>query len=249
MSPQGALQLENQWRARHGAEQGRERLPRLEVERPVLHLDEGVAAELAVEWLEFVVGLPDAIGVAIAVDEGAPHDHAAVRGQGVRQHLGPVGVRAAVLLRAGLSLGIRLDQEAAEVGNLSVDLGDLARPPGLDVAGQRVVRALAADLGRRAEPRREIHGDTVRPEGIGQGRHLVQVRGCQDLRVRIDVGKDRPVDADGRVGAGVVLVPLRDGRRQGAPAKRRHRLASRAIGADAMGSTAAPMWRVFPTED
>ena len=96
----------------------------MEVERPVLDLDEHVVAERAVERHELLVGALDAVGIdGGVVDEGAPHDDAAVRRDRVGEHVGAVGVGALVVLRAGLALAVGLHQEAAEVGDRLVDLG------------------------------------------------------------------------------------------------------------------------------
>ena len=84
----------------------------------VLHLHEHVVGELAVERHELVVGLLGAVfGILGSIDERAPHHDAAVRRERVGEHVRAVGVRAAVVLRARLALGVGLDQEAAEVGD------------------------------------------------------------------------------------------------------------------------------------
>ena len=49
----------------HGAEQRMQRLARLEIERPVLHLQQHVGAELAIERLELGVGLLDAVVLVV----------------------------------------------------------------------------------------------------------------------------------------------------------------------------------------
>ena len=124
------LQLGHDRRLRHGAEERMERLARLEVEGAVLHLHEDVVAEPAVERHELHVGALDAVGVDVGVvDERAPHHDAAVRRDGVGEHVRAVGVRAAVVLRAGLALAVGLDEEPAEVGDARVDLVRLVAPP------------------------------------------------------------------------------------------------------------------------
>ena len=98
----------------------------------------------------------DAVGIdVLVVDERAPHHDAAVRRQRVGQHVGAVGVRAAVVLRAGLAFAVGLDDEAAEVGNQPVDLVRLrlsttAPPPGR--ADRRSAGRRAASA-RRSSPR------------------------------------------------------------------------------------------------
>ena len=88
-----------------------ERLARHEVERPVLRLDEDVVAEGAVERHELLVGALDAVGIdGGVVDEGAPHDDAAVRLDRVGEQVGAVGVGALVVLRPGLAFAVGLDE-------------------------------------------------------------------------------------------------------------------------------------------
>jgi hypothetical protein len=45
-----------------------------------------------------------------------------VRRDRVGEQVGAVGMRAAVVLRTGLPFAVRLDDEAAEVGNALIDL-------------------------------------------------------------------------------------------------------------------------------
>ena len=165
------LQLGHQRRPRHRAEERAERLARLEVERAVLHLHDDVVAEAAVERHELQVGALDAIGIDLRrVDERAPHDDAAVRRDGVGQHVGAVGVRPLVVLRPRLPLAVRLDQESAEVRDEPVDLVGLLAPPPRHRRVERIGRGQAADRARRGEVGREVHADPVRPEHAAPAR-------------------------------------------------------------------------------
>ena len=216
------LQLQHRLRARHRAEQRVERLARLEVDRPVLHLQLHVRPERSVERHQLGVRLLGAIlGDVGLVDERAPDDDALVRRERVRQHVGAVGVRAAVVLRAGLALGVRLDQEAAEVGDQRVDLVDLRAPPGGDGRVPRIGGGDAAELDRRAPARGEKNADPPRAKHVGQRRHLAQVGRRQDLRAGVDVVQRDRVDADRRVGARVVAHARRHGVGQLVPAPQR----------------------------
>src|SRR5258708_1366873 len=99
------------------------RLPRLGIARPRLYLRETVRAEPARWRHELRVGALDAVGIGICVvGEGAPHDDGAVGSQRVGQDVRAVGVSAAVVLRAGLSLAVRLHDETTEVRNQAIDL-------------------------------------------------------------------------------------------------------------------------------
>ncbi len=104
----GELEFHRQGRFGHGAKQRVEGLAWLEVDRAVLDLEDHVGAELAVQRRELQVGLLVAVvGAAMVVNEGPPHQHAAMIGQGVGQHVGPFGVGTVVIMRAGLAFGIR----------------------------------------------------------------------------------------------------------------------------------------------
>ena len=63
------------------------------------------------------------------IHECAPHHDAAVRRQCGGEHIGAIGMRAAVILRTWLAFGIGLDEKAAEVRNVSVDLIHFIPPP------------------------------------------------------------------------------------------------------------------------
>ena len=154
-----------------------ERLARLEVERAVLHLHEDVVAEAAVERRELQVGALDAIGIdLVVVDEGAPHHDAAVRRDGVGQHVGAVGVRALVVLRPRLAFAVGLDDEAAEVGNARVDLVGLRAPPGAPPRGRadRPWRDAVSVRGA-AKLADEVDADAVGPQRRGDRRDLGEV--------------------------------------------------------------------------
>jgi hypothetical protein len=203
----GDLELHAEVGLRHGPEQRMERLARLEVDRPVLDLDDDVVAELAVERLELAVALLGAVvGLLVRIDEGPPHHDPAVRPHRVGQHVGPVDMGAAVVLRSRLALRIGLHQEAAEIGNGLVDLVGFGLPEGADGRVQRVGGLQAADLDRGREPGRQIDLDAVRPEHVGQGRGLGDIRRGQAVGLGVDVVQHRAVDADRRVGPGVVDV-------------------------------------------
>ena len=213
----GDLQLQRQRRAGHRAEQLMERLAGLEIERTIFHLDHRAGVELAVQRFELVVRLADAIGAVVAVNEGPPHDDAAVRRQRGGQHVGAVGVGVPVVGRPRLAFGVGLDQEPAEVWNHRVDGVRQVDPPGLDRAVRGVGRGETADLLGRAELGRQVDGDAVRAEGGRQRGHLGQIGARQNLGVGVDVVEHDAVDADGRIGAGVIGVTFRERPRQGAP--------------------------------
>ncbi len=192
----GDLELDHQGRVRHRPEQRVERLARLEVERPALHLHDHVAAEAAVERDELVVRLAHAVARhLVAVDEGAPHHDAAVRRDRVGEGVGAVGVRAAVVLGAGLPLGVGLDEEAAEVGDRRVDGVGRGLPPRAHARVERVGRGQAADLARRAEARGQVDAHAVGPQHAGHRGHLGEVRRGERARVGVHVGEHGAVDA------------------------------------------------------
>ena len=90
-----------------------------------------------------------------------------MRRQRLGQHVGAVGVRALVILRTGLALGIRLDQKAAEIGYRGIDLIDLGLPPGAHRGIQRIGGLQSAEFDGRAETRGEIHADAIGTQRVG----------------------------------------------------------------------------------
>ena len=161
------LHFEHQRRFRHGAEQRMERLARLEVDRSVLHLQQHVVAKLPIERHELGVRLLRAvIGLLVRVHERAPHHHATVRRQRIGQHVRAVRVGAAVVLRTRLPFRVRLDEEAAEVRNLAIDLIHLRAPPGLHAGVERICGLQSTDLDGRAEARGQKHAHAVGPQHV-----------------------------------------------------------------------------------
>jgi hypothetical protein len=80
------------------AEQRMERFARLEIDGPVLHLHQHVVVEFSVERHELAVGLACAIVRRfVRVDECTPHDDPSFA-DGICEHVGAVGVGAAVVL-------------------------------------------------------------------------------------------------------------------------------------------------------
>ena len=127
---------------------------------------------------ELHVGPLGAIGIdVLVVDERAPDDVAAVRRERVGEHVGAFGVAAAVVLRAGLPFGVRLDGEAAEVGHQRVDLLDLALPPAATPGSSGSAVFKPPSLQRRGDVRREIQPDAVGPEDVRQRRDLGEIVG------------------------------------------------------------------------
>ena len=128
-----------------------ERLARLEVHRSVLYLHDHIVSKLSVERLELLHGLVGPVGAGRTVYKGPPHNYAAVRLQGFRQHIGSVGVGAAVILRACLAFGIGLYQEAAEIRDCGIDFRSLVLPPLAHLRIERVA-GLETAQGHRAGP-------------------------------------------------------------------------------------------------
>ena len=191
------LELHHHLGLAHTAEQGVEGLAGLEVDGAVLDLDEHVVGELAVEALELLDRLVGAVGAGGAVDEGAPHHDAAVGADGLSQHIGAVGVGAAIVLRTGLALGVGLHKEASEVGDSGVDLISLVLPPLAYLRVERIA-ALQAAEGDGAGPfDGEVCGDAVFTKDVRDLGHAGDVLGVEDQRVGVDVVEGGAVDADG----------------------------------------------------
>ena len=69
------------------------------------------------------------------------------------QHIGAISVRAAVVLRTWLALRVGFDEEAAEVGDDSIDLSHFMLPPSTHSGIEWVGAVQAADLDGRRESR------------------------------------------------------------------------------------------------
>ncbi len=218
----GDLHLHHQRGLRHGPEQRVERLPRLEVDGPVLHLQDHIVPELAVQGDELGIGLlGPVVRLLLGVDEGPPHHDPAMRRQGVGQHVGPVRMAAAIVLRPRLALRIGLHQEAAEVGDRAIDLVRLGLPPGLHRRVGRVGGLQPPDLDGRREPRRQIDLHPIGPEHIGERRGPLQIGGRQAGGLGVDIVQHRPVDPDRGVGPGIVRIARVLPARQGLPVPQR----------------------------
>ncbi len=144
-----------------------------------------------------------------------------MRSQRFGEHVCAVVVVRAVILRPRLALRIRLHLEAAEVGDQAVDLIYLIPPPRGDRRIARVARFQAAELHRRGEKGREVHPEAVGPEEVGQRSRFVQVFGGQAFGLGVDVVQADAVEADGRAGAGVVVITRVEHVRQVVPLPQR----------------------------
>ena len=192
------------------AEDRRRRLAHLKVDRAVLDLQDRGVVEAAVERVQVVVGGARAIVLEVApvhvvvVDETAVEDQAAVRGQRARDHVGGVGVVAAVRRGAEASLRVGLEHEAAEVRDCAVDPVDGLLPEGDDARVERIERGQAADALRAAEVDRDEEAHAPGAERVGDARELGQELGREHARVGVDVVDRAGVDADRRHQARVV---------------------------------------------
>ncbi len=114
----------------------------------------------------------------------------------IGQHVGPVGVRAVIVLRTRLALRVGLHQKAAEIGNEAVDFIGLGLPPGANCRVERIGRVQPTDLNGRTEASAQIDAQSVRPEDLGERSSLLEVRCGKHDRACIDVGEDSSVDPD-----------------------------------------------------
>src|SRR5258708_25182400 len=135
-------------------EQRRGRLAHLEVDRPVFYLQYNVVVELAVQSLKIVVRRRGPVVLRIApvhvvvIHEAAIEDDASMRLERPRNYIRRIGMGAFVERRPEPSLRIRLEHEAAEVGNRGVDLVNRLRPPIRNRGFERVERRETAHLPR-----------------------------------------------------------------------------------------------------
>jgi len=200
------LQLGHLRRLLHLVEDGGVGFARLEVERAVLRLQDDVVAELAVELGKLRDGLFHTVLALVLrpIDKGAPHHDAAVGLQRVGQHVGAVGMGAAIVEGAGLTLAVGLHEEAAEVGDELVDLLGLPLPPPLHPLVKRVGGGKVAKGLRRAEVHRQIDTQAPGAQLVGYHLHTVKIGGGEHLRRGIHIVQHRAVDADGGAGPGIL---------------------------------------------
>ena len=118
---------------------------------------------------------------------------------------------AAEVLRARLTLGVGLHEEAAEVGDHLVDLLHLVLPPTDDLGVERIGCLQTAYLDGRGEVDGEIDADAVGTQLVGNGLRLLQTLCGEGFGLGVDVVEHGAVDADRRIGAGVDLEPFRIG--------------------------------------
>ena len=206
----------------HRAEQRMKRLARLEINRPVLHLDRDVRTELPIQPHELDVSALGAIRIdVVVVNKRAPDDVALVRRERIGQHIGAIGMSAAVSFRAGLPFGICLHEKTAEVRNQPVNLVRLGLPPIDHALVQRIGRGQSAQPRGRGKIRGQIHPHAIRPPHIRQRGNFAQHLRPKNAHVGIDVVDDRAVDADGGAGARVIRVTRAEFFRQFVPLPQR----------------------------
>src|SRR5690554_975468 len=131
----------------HGAKQRAEGLSRLEIYRPVLHLNDHILTELSLQWHKLIIGLFGTIFTAGIVDKCPPHHDAPMWLQSISQHIGTLGMATAVILRSGESLRIGFHQEPSEIGYQTVYLIHLGVPPLLYLRIKRIGVLQSPQLG------------------------------------------------------------------------------------------------------
>ncbi|MNJ42927.1 hypothetical protein D3C77_379100 [compost metagenome] len=140
----GNLELQHLIRLFHRAKQRRYRLFDLKIHRPVLDLQDDVLFKPAVQRLEMIVCGTGPVSFAVTpvlmaiINEASPQHETAVGLQRFGQHVRPIGMIAAVGERARAVLGVGLNQEPAEIGNMPVNVSRLLLPPFLNGRFKRV---------------------------------------------------------------------------------------------------------------
>ena len=201
------LQLNRQPGARHGAKERVKRLAGHKVERAVLDLQDDIVAKLSVQSRELPVSLPHAVELVVRrVDKGPPEEQPAMGRERLGKQIGSFRMGALIIVGAGLTLRVGLDEETAEIGDQRVNLRHLGPPPGLHGRIERIRGLESADFNRRAEPGGEVHADAVGTKLVGQRRHFAQVVGRQDERAGIDVVEHGAVEPDRRERACIIAV-------------------------------------------
>src|SRR6266849_4926702 len=199
----GNLQLDRLVRFLQPAEEGRDRLARLEINRPIFDLDDYIAFEGSIERMKDVVCGSGSIILGVApiemmvIDKRPIKKESAVRSESTSEHVGCVGGSSAVNGRPSLPFGISFDDETHEVGDLAIDLVDLALPPVRDVRVQRIKGVETVDRFRTAQVDRKRELDAPRAKHIGDAAELRQKAVVQNARIGVDVVYVAAVHANG----------------------------------------------------
>ena len=156
------------------AEERRDRFAYLEVNRPMLDLDDHVVVELAVERMEIVVRSLCAIVLGIrpiemmVVNKRAIKNDSVVRRKCTRNHVGGIGRRAAIRCRTEAALRIRLNHHTGKIWNEPVHVIKLFSPPFGDTRIRGIKSIQAAHHFRAAEVDGNGKPDSPRTKHIGQ---------------------------------------------------------------------------------
>ncbi len=183
-------------------EERRDRLAHLEVDGPMLDLDDDVRLEGAVERVEVVIAGASAIGLevvpveVIVVDEAAIEHDSAVRFEGACDCVRGLCGRASVFGWPDAAFGVGLDDEAAEVGNQLVDLIYLLLPPRRDLRVYGIEGCEAADDLRAGEIDGERHAHSPWAECVCDARQLMQHRWIERAQVGVYVVDRASVEPD-----------------------------------------------------
>ena len=132
-----------------------------------------------------------------------------MRPQGLRQHIGTVGMGPPIILRPGLPFGIGLHKETAEIRDERIDFIGLGLPPGEHRRIQRVSGLEPAETHRGCPFDREINPDTVLPEDVGYPGHPLYMLSVKNKRIGVDIIEHRAVDPDRRAETAVTADTLR----------------------------------------
>ena len=161
------LQLHHQWGFRHCPKKRIKRLSGLKINRSVFDLYKNIGCEFSVQRYEFQISAFGSVFInGHIINKGPPHNCAAIRLQSFGQHIGSVGMTSAVLLRAGLSFRIGLDQKSPKVRYLLVNLFSLVFPPLAHFCIQRVSRREPSDFLWGGKFDTEINMNAVRSQNI-----------------------------------------------------------------------------------
>ena len=152
------------------AEKRRSGFAHLEIDGAIFDLQNYIGIKLAVEIMEIIVGGAGAVVFQIVpvevmvVNESAIEQQAAVRLERAGDHVGCVGMRAAICGRTDAAFGIGLQDETREIGNRSVNLPCFLLPPFDHARVERIVRVETADRFGAAEINRDGNAHCPRDE-------------------------------------------------------------------------------------
>src|SRR5215470_619756 len=207
------LQFDSFIRLSEPAEQRRDRLAHLEIDRSVLDLDDDVVPKFPIQRIEDVVSRLGAIVLEIApiqmmvVNERTIEEHASVRFESQCDCICGVGRRPSITRRTEPPLRVRLHNKTAQVGDLLIDVLGFVLPPGCNPRIQRIERLQSTNTFRSAKLYRDRKPHAPGTKRIGDPGQLRNEVTGENARISIYVVDSTSVDSNRCEQPGILTRP------------------------------------------